>query len=244
MNEQDKDLAAFEEYLFSFMNEATASTPLTDDEVVAILENYGPPEEISLQEKEQAFKRMSEARRRRMEVADKMQNPDQIQSLGELFKLFCEWKQIPSAWLAQLLNMSEGYFEAHLQDRVSPEELEKEQILNFAAVAGIGVQALVTIIERTLKARSTNLITGQTKIYKKAVAPQLSRIMDSPTQVQPKKMDEVSEPAHPIESWEALREAILQQAEKDAMLLNQPHQCLTIRDESQRQYVKELLQQI
>ncbi|MGH7598741.1 MAG: hypothetical protein ACREOI_20490 [bacterium] len=65
MNEQDKDLTAFEEYLFSFMNEATPSTPLTSDEVIAILNSYGPPEEISAKERDQTVQRMKEAHARR-----------------------------------------------------------------------------------------------------------------------------------------------------------------------------------
>lgn len=69
MKEQEKDLAAFEEYLFSFMNDATESKPLTTDEVVAILQSYGPPEAISSEEQEQFVGLMKEAHNRRMKIA-------------------------------------------------------------------------------------------------------------------------------------------------------------------------------
>jgi hypothetical protein len=65
--EFNRDLAAFEEYLFSFMTESTASTPLTNDEVIAILQNYGPPEKPSAEEKEQLVRRMKETHERLME---------------------------------------------------------------------------------------------------------------------------------------------------------------------------------
>ncbi len=63
MHEQEKDLVAFEAYLFSFMNDATKSTPLTNDEVVAILQNYGPPEEVSPEEKEHLITLLNEGLR-------------------------------------------------------------------------------------------------------------------------------------------------------------------------------------
>lgn len=248
MNAQDKELAAFEEYLFSFMNEATPSTPLTGDEVFAILNNYGPPEEISSEEKEQAVQRMKEAHARRTEIASKMQNPDQIQSLGELLQLFCEWKHISPAWLARLLNMSAGHFEAHRQDSVSPEELGKEQILNFAALAGIGIPTLLMILERTIKRLqlqpTINRIGGHPRIYQEAIAPQGLKIMESAAAERLPKSGETEEMAQPKEGWEALREAILQEAERETLLLNQPNQCFTIRDKSQRQFARHLLEQI
>ncbi len=75
MKEQDKELADFEEYLISFMNEVTPSTPLTGDEVIAILNNCGSPEKVSSEESEQAVQRMKEAHARRVEAASKMQKP-------------------------------------------------------------------------------------------------------------------------------------------------------------------------
>jgi len=248
MDKQDKELAAFEKYLLSFMNEATPSTPLTGDEVIAILNNYGPPKEVSAEEREQAVQRMKETRARRLEVASKMQNPEQIQSLGELLQLFCEWKHLPSFWLARLLNMSEGHLEAHRQEKVSPEELGKEQILNFAALAGIGIPSILAIIERTFKRlqskSATNLAAGHTKIYKEATDPQRLKVMESGATETPLKLGGTDETTQQKGGWEALREAILQEAEKEVLLLNQSNQCLTIRDESQRQYANDLLQQI
>ncbi|MCI0691861.1 hypothetical protein L0337_07615 [candidate division KSB1 bacterium] len=248
MNAQDKNLTAFEEYLFSFMNEATPSTPLTGDEVVAILNNYGPPEEVSAEESEQAVQRMKKAHARRMEVANKMQNPDQINSLGELLQIFCEWKHISPAWLARLLNMSAGHFEAHRQDSVSPEEFGKEQILNFAALAGIGIPTLVIIIERTIKRlqlkSATNWAGGRTRIYQEAISPQNLKIKESAAAERLPQSGEAEETAQPKAGWEALREAILQEAEREALLLSQPHQCLTIHNKSQRQFAQYLLEQI
>jgi hypothetical protein len=248
MNEQDKDLATFEEYLFSFMNEATPSTPLTGDEVVAILNNYGPPEEVSAEERERAVQHMKEAHARRIEVASKMQNPEQIQSLGELLQLFCEWKHISPAWLARLLNMSAGHFEAHRQDSVSPEEFGKEQVLNFAALAGIGIPALLAILERTIKRlqlkAATNWTGGQTRIYQEAIAPQGLKIMESAVTGRSPKSGETEEKAQPKAGWEVLREEILQEAVRETLLLNQPHQCLTIHGKSQQQFARYLLEQI
>jgi hypothetical protein len=230
------------------MNEATPSTPLTGDEVVAILTNYGPPEEVSAEEGEGAVQRMKEAHARRMEVASKMQNPEQIQSLGELLQLFCEWKHIAPAWLARLLNMSAGHFEAHRQDSVAPEEFGKEQILNFAALAGIGIPTLLAILERTIKRlqlkAATNWTGGQTRIYQEAIAPQGLKIMESAVTERPPKSGEAEEKAQPKAGWEAWREAVLQEAERETLLLNQPHQCLTIHDKSQRQFARYLLEQI
>lgn len=95
MNTRDKDLAIFEEYLFSFMNDETPSTPLNNDEVAAILENYAPLEEPAAEEKEEIVKIMKEAHERRKYVTMKMQNFNRIHSVGELFHLFREWRDIP-----------------------------------------------------------------------------------------------------------------------------------------------------
>ncbi|MDZ7361610.1 MAG: hypothetical protein ONB46_12935 [candidate division KSB1 bacterium] len=57
------------------MNDATKSTPLTNDEVVAILQNYGPPEEVSQEEKEHLVKLMTETSVRWIEFARKIRNP-------------------------------------------------------------------------------------------------------------------------------------------------------------------------
>ena len=89
---EDKELADFETYLFSFMNDATESTPLTNDEVIAILQNYGPPEEVAQEEKEHLVKLMKETNMRRTELARKMLNPRLIRSFGELLQLFVNGK--------------------------------------------------------------------------------------------------------------------------------------------------------
>jgi hypothetical protein len=170
--------------------------------------------EISTEEREQAVQRMKEAYARRMEVANKMQNPDQIQSLGELLQLFCEWKHISPAWLARLLNMSAGHFEAHRQDSISPEELGKEQILNFAALAGIGIPTLLAILDRTMKRlqlqSTTDRAGGHSRIYQEAIAPRGLKIKESAAAERPLKSGETEEKAQPKAGWEALREAILQ----------------------------------
>jgi hypothetical protein len=244
MTTQDKELAAFKEYLFSFMNEATPSTPLSGDEVMTILNNYGPPEEVSAEEREQAVQRMKEAHARRMEVANKMQNPDQIQSLGELLQLFCEWKHVPPAWLARLLNMSAEHFEAHCQERVSTDDLGKEQILNFAILAGIGIHEMVAIVERTRKRQQAKpWAAGRIKIYQEPTPPAL-KVMENGAKELQLKLGKNEETNQQKTGWKALREAILQEAEREASLLNQPNQCFTICDESQRQFARELLRQI
>ena len=65
MAQEDKDWAAFEKYLFSFMNEDTPRIPLTNDEVIAILESYGPPAEVSEEAEERVVKLMKTAYERR-----------------------------------------------------------------------------------------------------------------------------------------------------------------------------------
>ncbi|MDZ7288952.1 MAG: hypothetical protein ONB44_01080 [candidate division KSB1 bacterium] len=248
MSEQDKDLAAFEEYLFSFMNDATPSTPLTNEEVVAILQNYGPPEEVSSEEKEQIVKLMKEAHGRRMEIARKMQNPGLIHSLGEFLKLFCEWRHIPAAWLARLLNLTEEQFEVHRKDRLSPVELGKDRILNLAALAGIKIQDMVAIIDKTIKLLqlkpTTNFAAAYTRVYKEATESELLKVRDDAMKELLLKLDEPNETVQPEKSWESLRHELLQEGAKEISLLAETNQCLTIRDKSRRKFITSVLQQI
>lgn len=248
MKEKDKDLAAFEEYLFSFMNDATESTALTNDEVIAILQNDGPPEKISPEEREQAVKLMKEAHERRMEVARKMQNSNLIHSLGELFQLFCEWKHTPSAWLARLLNLTEEQFEAHRKDRVSPVALGKDRILNFAALVGINIQDMVVIIEKTIKLLNlkptTDFTAGHTRVYKEASESGRLKVREDAMKELLLKLDEPKPTIHQEEHWEDFRRVLLQAGAEDDALFGTASHCLTIRDKLRGKFTASVLQQI
>lgn len=216
MHEQEKDLVAFEEYLFSFMNDATESIPLTNDEVIAILQNYGSPEEVSQEEKEHLVKLMKETNMRRNELARKMRNPHLIRSLGELLQLFCEWKNFSQGRLARLLNLTEEQFKALQQDRVSPTELGKERILKFAALAGTSIQDLVAILDKTvalLKLKPTaKFVDGQVRVYyKEAMPPELLKVMEEVPTAPKSALDNPEEITEQEKNWEALRHELLQE---------------------------------
>jgi hypothetical protein len=220
MHEQEKDLVAFEEYLFSFMNDATKSTPLTNDEVVAILQNYGPPEEVSQEEKEHLVKLMKETNMQRIELARKMRNPHLIRSLGELLQLFCEWKNFSQGRLARLLNLTEEQFKALQQDRVSPTELGKERILKFAALAGTSIQDLVAILDKTvalLKLKPTaKFVGGQVRVYyREAIPLEPLKVMENVPAVPKSTLDEPEEITEQEKKWEALRHGLLQEGAAD-----------------------------
>ena len=217
MNEyDDKAVADFETYLFSFMNDATPSSPLTNDEVIALLQNYGPPEEVAPEEKEHLVKLMKEANTRRIELARKMQNPHLIRSLGELLQLVCEWKHFPSARLARWLNLTEEQFRALQNDRVSPTELGKERILKFAAFAGFVMQDLVGILDKTVKLLRSKpnlkFVDEQALVYYEAKKPEVLMVRDA-VLTQPKSaVDEPEEMTEREKEWAALRQELLQEA--------------------------------
>jgi hypothetical protein len=213
---EDKDLADFETYLFSFMNDATESTPLTNDEVIAILQNYGPPEEVSQEEKEHLVKLMKETNLRRMELTRKMRNPHLVRSLGELLQLFCEWKNFSQGRLARLLNLTEEQFRALQQDRVSPTELGKERILKFAALAGTTIQDLVAILDKTvalLKLKPTaKFVDGQVRVYyREAIELEPMKVMENVAKELKSTLDVPKEATPQEENWEALRHELLQE---------------------------------
>lgn len=248
MNTRDKDLAAFEEYLFSFMNDATPGIPLTDAEVIAILQNDDSPEEPAAEEKEQILKSMKAAYERRKHVEMKMKNLNRIHSLGELLHLFCEWRDIPSAWLARLLNLTAEQFEAYKKDKVSPLELGKERILNFVALAGISIQEMIGILERTVKLSNlkptTNLAAAHTRVYKEANASELSMVRESAMKELALALDEPEEIVISKENWEVLRQELLQESAEDHSVFDITNQCFTVRDKSRRNFTNVLLQQI
>jgi hypothetical protein len=213
---EDKDVADFEAYLFSFMNDATPSTPLTNSEVVAILQNYGPPEEVAQEEKEHVVKLMKETHARQTALARKMRNPHLIRSLGELLQLFSEWKHLPSGRLARLLNLTEEQLEALHQDRVSPVEIGKEGILKFATLAGITIQEFVAILDRTvdlLKLKPiAKFVDGKVRVYyREAMEPEPLKVMEDVPKKLKSILDEPKEAAPQDESWEALRRELLQE---------------------------------
>jgi hypothetical protein len=213
---ENKDLADFETYLFSFMNDATESTPLTNDEVIAILQNYGPPEEVAQEEKEHLVKLMKETNLRRMELTRKMRNPHLIRSLGELLQLFCEWKNFSQGRLARLLNLTEEQFRALQQDRVSPTELGKERILKFAALAGTTIQDLVAILDKTvalLKLKPiAKFVDGQVRVYyREAIELEPMKVMENVAKELKSTLDVPKEATPQEENWEALRHELLQE---------------------------------
>jgi hypothetical protein len=212
---EDKDLADFETYLFSFMSDATESTPLTNDEVVAILQNYGPPEEVSQEEKEHLVTLMKKTHSRRMEIARKMKNPHLIRSLGELLQVFYEWKNFSQGRLARLLNLTEEQFKAVQQDRVSPTELGKERILKFAALTGASIQDLVAILDKTvvlLKPKPiAKFVDGRVQVYyREAMEPEPLKVMEDIPKEPKSTLDESEEITELERSWEALRLELLQ----------------------------------
>jgi hypothetical protein len=217
MNEyDDKAVADFEAYLFSFMNDATPSSPLTNAEVIALLQNYGPPEEVAPEEKEHIVKLMQEANTRRIELARKMRNPHLIRSLGEHLQLFCEWKNFSQGRLARLLNLTEEQFKALQQDRVYPTELGKERILKFAALAGASIQDLVAILDKTvalLKLKPiAKFVDGRVQVYyREAMAPEPMKVMEDVSKALKALLDKPKEAAPQEESWEALRRELLQE---------------------------------
>jgi hypothetical protein len=220
---EDKELADFETYLFSFMNDATESTPLTNDEVIAILQNYGPPEEVAQEEKEHLVKLMKETNLRRMELTRKMRNPHLVRSLGELLQLFCEWKNFSQGRLARLLNLTEEQFRALQQDRVSPTELGKERILKFAALAGTSIQDLVAILDKTvalLKLKPTaKFVDGRVQVYYEARKPELLKVMEASPNKPTSTLDNSEEIAELERSWEALRLELLQEGATNKIVI-------------------------
>ncbi|GEM_PF-4760876 len=212
---EDKGLADFETYLFSFMNDATESTPLTNDEVIAILQNYGPPEEVSQEEKEHLVKLMKETNLRRMELARKMQNLHLIRSLGELLQLFCEWKNFSQGRLVRLLNLTEEQFRALQQDRVSPTELGKERIFKFAALVNTSIQDLVAILDQTVKLLklkpTAKFVDGRVLVYYEAREPKLLRVMEASPNKPESTLDNSEETTELERSWETLRLELLQE---------------------------------
>jgi hypothetical protein len=248
MNTRDKDLAAFEEYLFSFMNDETPGMPLNNDEVVAILENYAPLEEPAAEEKEQIIKIMKAAHERRKYVKMQIQNLNRIHSVGELFHLFCEWRDVPSAWLARLLNLTEEQFEAYKKDKVSPLELGKERILNFAALAGISIQEMLGILEKTVKLSNlkptTNLAAAHTRVYKEASASELSTVRESAMKELVLALDEPEEIVISKDDWKTFRQELLQESAEANSGFDIKDHCFTIRDRSRRNFANVLLQQI
>jgi len=248
MKTRDKDLAAFEKYLFSFMSEATPSTPLTNEEVVAILQNDDSPEEPTAEEKEQIIKIMKQTHERRKYVKRKMQNFNLIHSVGELFQLFCEWQNLSSTWLARLLNLTEEQFEAYQKDKVSPIELGKERILNFAALAGVSIQEMIKLLEKTVKLLAlkptVNLAAGHTRVYKEGNDSEIFVIRESAVKELLLALEAPKEEASSQENWEALRRELLKAEADEHSVLGASNQCLTILDKSRRRYANIVLQQI
>ena len=99
------------------------------EEAAAILQNYGPPEAISLEERENLIKLMKVAHKRRIDVTWKMSNSGAIYSLGELLQLFSEWKNVRLRRLAQLLNITPEQLAAHQKDRISPAKMGMERLV-------------------------------------------------------------------------------------------------------------------
>jgi hypothetical protein len=177
-----------------------------------------------------------------------MQNPNLIHSVGELFQLFSEWAHIPSAWLARLLNLTEEQFDAHRKDKISPEELGKERILNFAAIAGITIQDLVAIIEKTIKLLklkpATNFTAGNVRADKKISETKRLNVMDDAMKELMLALGEPEEAEQQQDEWEAFRRELFQDYTEDSPPFAENGKCLTILDKSRRNYAQSLLQQI
>ena len=205
MKKLTDELRAFEQQLFSFMNEAQPRTPLTAAEVAAIFKNYGPPEDIEAEEKEHLVNLMKAAHEK------KARKIHPVDSLEGLFQLICDSKRLPAYRLAELLNLAEDEVEAYRRESLSPERLGRERLLHLAALAGITIRQMVAVIDKTItrrirKSPTSSATTGQS--YQEWSGSEPLKVSDgSPLYG---KLQQSA--AEQTKSWEALREALLQEA--------------------------------
>ncbi|MGH7494704.1 MAG: hypothetical protein ACREOO_20220 [bacterium] len=220
MNAQDKDLPAFAEYLSALVKNSKESKPLTTEESVAILQNYGPPEEISSEEREKMIKLMKVAHKRRIEISWKMSNSGSIHSLGELLQLFSERKNISLLRLGHLLNITAEQLAAHREDRISPTKMGKERILNLAMLAGIGIQDMVAIIDRTITRMQSKTSGGTTEYFGEFADMRKMRRSHISEHASP-SWEKGEAPGRAERSWQSLRTELLREAAENAHKIRQ-----------------------
>lgn len=117
-----------------------------------------------------------------------------------------------------------------------------------ASPAGINVQEIVAIVDKTIKLIQlkpiSNLAGGYTRVSKDASQSERLRVREDAAKELLLKLDDQKEPAQPEKNWVLLSQDLLRE---DTKIIHptggDTSQCITIRGKLQRHYANFLLQQ-
>ncbi len=178
----DKNIDAFEKYLRQSVKEHK-KTNLSTEEVLNILKSYSPPDDLEILKDEKINQIMKDEYEKRTQLENKFNNFSLIHSLGELIQSYCDFKRISSNKLAKVLGLSDEEIDNYLKDRISPDNLKKDLLLNLMLVIGIPINDMVQIIDKTLKLfqikRKTNLAANYVRMEKGIEESKKMRVKDS-----------------------------------------------------------------
>lgn len=243
----NKKLSDFEEFLNRIVSEGAETTPFSGEEVIKILNNFGPPEEVDEAEKEKLTALMKKTHERRVALERKLNNPSLIQSLGGLLKCACSFYKISVDGFARLLDLTPAEFNDCLYDRKSPQAWGEHRILIIAAFMNISINHLIEILDKTVKLMkirgNTNLAASQARADKGLDDSTREDVIQDAMKELLLATEDLDEKDEETSAWDEFKQNLRQQAEIDESPFTGLHTSYTLQPKRARPVFRQLLQQ-
>jgi|GEM_PF-3374587 len=244
-NIKKQSLAEFEKYLLQSVKERP-KTPFSTEEVLQILKNFNPPDDLEKLRDESIVQVMKSETEKRMQLEQKLKNYSLIHSLGELIKGYCDFKNISPIRFAQAIGLSKQELENYEKDRVAPESLRKEILLKLMLFIGIPIDEMLKIVKKTVNLfqikQETSMTPSYTRLDKRQEDSQKMRVKDGAMKELLLKLKDEEETV--MDKFEQLKDELVTEYEKIQLEYETFEQCYTIRTRWRNDKINRIVQQL
>lgn len=245
---QKEKFIDFERFLVSNVKREAEIVPLTDEELLEILKNFGPSEEIDFEQEEELISLMMKTHEKRITQKKKLDNPNLIRSLGELLNYFCEFYKISINKFAWSLGLTEKEFNNWFYDRRSPDSLGISRILTISAFINLSIVDMIGILDRTRKLikihDNTNFLAGSARAEKDLKESTREEVTLDAMKELLLMLEESQEDEQQASDWDKFKEALLEQAKEELSPFGQIDECYTLRQGLSKTLLNELIRQL
>jgi hypothetical protein len=247
-NPQKKNLIEFEKFLTDAVNKGD-NFPLTDEEIIEILDNFGPPDHVEDFQDEEFILLMKRTHERRAVQKRKLNNPTAIRSLGELLNCFCEFYKVSTERLSSFLGLTIKEFNNILHNKITPNHIGRSRILTICEFTNLSINDMIGILDRTVKLIkiniNTNLAASNARTDKGISESDRSVVTLDAMQELLLAIEEPNENDKESYFWSEFKDSLREQADREKSPFNLVHSCYTLmRDRSSTTLLNQLSKQL